>query len=217
MRILLALLILSFLTFGYQIPRIGLAAGPDTGTGLNIGADAGSMPDTFPGPAHGQTPKDTAGWPASFGFGHLSTPDKIKTLDISVRPDGKGLPPGSGNASAGAKIYQLKCAACHGKTGVEGPYARLVGPMGDTTKAKTIGNYWPYATTIFDYTRRAMPYNAPGSLSADELYSLTAFLLHANKIIDSTRLMTAESLPRVEMPAKKFFVPDDRKGGGEIR
>src|SRR5882757_8226136 len=191
MRIFLALLFLSFLAFGYQAH--------------------------LPGPTPQPTLKDTAGWPASFGFGRLAAPKEIKDLDITVRPDGKGLPPGSGNASSGATIYQLKCAACHGKTGVEGPYARLVAPMGDTTEAKTIGNYWPYATTIFDYTRRAMPYNAPGSLSANELYSLTAFLLHANKIIDSVTVMTAESLPLVEMPARKFFVRDDRKGGPEIR
>jgi hypothetical protein len=107
--------------------------------------------------------------------------------------------------------------ACHGRTGVEGPFARLVGPMGDTTKAKTIGNYWPYATTLFDYTRRAMPWNAPGSLSANEVYSLTAFLLQANRIIDSNTVLTAANLPKVIMPARQFFVPDDRKGGPEIK
>lgn len=89
--------------------------------------------------------------------------------------------------------------------------------MGDTTRAKAIGNYWPYATTLFDYTRRAMPYNAPGSLSAGEVYSLTAFLLYANKIIDSEKVINAASLPQVVMPAKKFFVTDDRRGGPEIR
>ena len=160
---------------------------------------------------------DTTAWPASFGFGRPATPAAIAALDISIQPDGKGLPAGSGNTPTGKAIYLMKCAACHGKTGVEGPAARLVGPMGDTTKAKTIGNYWPYATTLFDYTRRAMPYNAPGSLSADEVYSLTAFLLCANRVIDSNTVMTAKNLPNVVMPARQFFVPDDRKGGPEIR
>jgi cytochrome c len=89
--------------------------------------------------------------------------------------------------------------------------------MGDTTKAKTIGNYWPYATTLFDYVRRAMPYNAPGSLTANEVYDLTAFLLYANKIIDSAKLVDARSLPAIVMPARQFFVTDDRKGGPEVR
>jgi len=163
---------------------------------------------------------DTTNWPASFGFGRAATPQEITAMDISIRPDGRGLPPGSGTAGEGKAIYAVKCAACHGKTGTEGPYARLVGPMGDTgdtTRAKTIGNYWPYATTIFDYTRRAMPYNAPGSLSAVEVYSLTAFLLAANKIIDSSAVVDAQSLPRVKMPAHDLFVPDDRHGGPEVR
>jgi mono/diheme cytochrome c family protein len=160
---------------------------------------------------------DTTGWPVSFGFGRVATPNEIAALDISVRPDGKGLPEGSGNPRSGRTIYQIKCAACHGRTGVEGPFARLVSQMGDTAKAKTIGNYWPYATTIFDYTRRAMPWNAPGSLSANEVYSLTAFLLQANRIIDSNTVLTAENLPKVIMPARQFFVTDDRKGGPEIK
>lgn len=167
--------------------------------------------------AFGKGDNDEVGWPAHFGFGRSATSREIAALDISIRPDGKGLPPGSGTVREGKAIYQLKCAACHGKTGVEGPQARLVGPMGDTTKAKTIGNYWPYATTLFDYTRRAMPYNAPGSLSAGEVYSLTAFMLCANKIIDSNKIINAKSLPQVVMPALKLYVPDDRKGGPEIR
>lgn len=152
-----------------------------------------------------------------FGFGRPATPRDIATLNTAITPDGKGLPPGSGTARQGKAIYAVKCAACHGKTGVEGPYTRLVGPMGDTTHAKTIGNYWPYATTLFDYTRRAMPYYTPGSLTDDEVYSLTAFLLSANRIIDSTTVITAKNLAAISMPAKKLFIPDDRKGGPEIR
>lgn len=152
-----------------------------------------------------------------FGFGRAATEKEIAALNISIRPDGRGLPAGSGTAAKGRVIYLQKCASCHGRAGIEGPQPRLVAPMGDTTKAKAVGNYWPYATTIFDYTRRAMPYNAPGSLSAEEVYSLTAWMLHANKIIDSARVIDAVSLPRIVMPAKKLFVRDDRRGGREIR
>jgi len=155
--------------------------------------------------------------PVRFGFGHPATKQQVKVLDISIRPDGKGLPAGSGTSRSGLPVYMIKCAACHGRTGREGPYAPLVGILGDTTKAKTIGNYWPYATTVFDYIRRAMPYNAPGSLSAEEVYGLTAYLLQANRIIDSNTLINAVSLPKVVMPAMKFFVPDDRRGGPEVR
>jgi S-disulfanyl-L-cysteine oxidoreductase SoxD len=196
----LIVVVLFLLAFGYREP--------------------GSNPSNHSGPSDHNPPlhsKDTVGWPSSFGLGRPAVQKEIDAWDISVRPDGKGLPAGSGNVATGLSIYQIKCAACHGKTGIEGPYARLVASMDDTTKTKAIGNYWPYATTLFDYTRRAMPYNAPGSLSADEVYSLTAFLLHVNKIIDSNTVMTAESLPKVVMPARKFFVPDDRKGGPEIR
>ena len=161
--------------------------------------------------------RDTTGLPQLFGFGRPATPREIAILDIAIAPDGKGLPPGSGTAASGKAVYAVRCAACHGKTGVEGPYTQLVGPMGDTTRSKTIGNYWPYATTLFDYTRRAMPYNAPGSLTNDEVYALTAFLLSANRVIDSSMIITSHNLAGIEMPAKKFFIPDDRKGGPEVR
>ena len=154
-------------------------------------------------------------WPEHFGFGKSASPGKIAIVDIDVRPDGKGLPAGSGTAAQGQKLYTQKCAACHGGNGVEGPYNRLV--SSDTSKAKAIGNYWPYATTVFDYIRRAMPFDAPGSLTDQEVYDATAFLLYKNKLIDSASVIDAQSLPKVVMPAKKLFVVDDRKGGTEIR
>jgi mono/diheme cytochrome c family protein len=150
--------------------------------------------------------------PARFGFGRAAGRAQIAAWDIDVRPDGKGLPPGSGDVSAGNAVYQAKCAVCHGKTGMEGPNIPLVGDS-----AKTIGNYWPYASTVFDYIRRAMPANAPGSLTNEEVYSLTAFLLHANKIIEGNTIINAQTLPKVVMPAQKRFVPDDRKGGPEVK
>lgn len=158
-------------------------------------------------------------WPARFGFGRPATEAEIAAWDIDVRPDGTGLPAGSGTAAEGAPIYAAKCAICHGKTGVEGPNDRLVArpeegfPRGDSAaswSSRTIGNYWPYATTVFDYILRSMPQNVPGSLTADEVYALTAYLLWRNGIIPAEATMNADTLADVRMPARDQFVPDDR-------
>ncbi|MHB8207493.1 c-type cytochrome, partial [Mucilaginibacter sp.] len=135
---------------------------------------------------------------------------------------GKGLPAGDGNASKGEAIYTLKCAACHGVggkeiSGIKLPAPALVSDTAAKSKPKTIGNYWPYATTLFDYVRRAMPYNLPGSLTDNEVYSITAYLLSANKIIQPDAVLNAQSLPKIIMPAKKLFIVDDRKGGPEVK
>ena len=127
---------------------------------------------------------------ATYGFGKAATPADVSAWDIDVMPDGTGLPPGSGTAPQGAAIYSHKCAACHGPTGTEGPSERLVGreprqgfPFGsDPRWVRTIGNYWPYATTLYDYIHRAMPLNVPGSLTPSETYSLVAYLLRENGI-----------------------------------
>lgn len=171
----------------------------------------------------GATPRG----PATFGFGRPATADEIKAWDIDVTPDGTGLPPGSGTPSQGAVVYAGRCAMCHGKTGTEAvpPYPRLVGreprqgfPFGrDPTLVRTIGNYWPYATTLYDYINRAMPQNAPGSLQPDEVYGLVAYLLWRNEIIPDTTVMNAQTLPRVVMPAHDRFVVDNRRGGAEVR
>ena len=161
--------------------------------------------------------------PARYGIGRAATPAEIAAIDIEVRPDGTGLPAGSGSSSAGAPIYASKCAQCHGATGKEGPNDVLVGRVpgdgfpfaADPKVPHTIGNYWPYATTVFDYIRRAMPTTAPGSLSNDEVYALTAFLLHANGIIDAGAVMDKGSVPKVAMPARRYFVPDARKQAAE--
>jgi len=155
--------------------------------------------------------------PDHYGFGRPATKREIDSLNISIAPDGRGLPAGKGFPTAGRVIYAAKCAMCHGPTGTEVSANRLVAAYGDTVKTKTIGNYWPYATTIFDYIRRAMPFNAPGSLSDEEVYHLTAFLLWQNKIIDSTKVIDAHSLPAIVMPARSQYVNDDRQGGNEIK
>lgn len=164
--------------------------------------------------------------PIIYGFGSPATAAEIAAWDIDVRPDGIGLPPGSGTAAVGAEIYALKCAACHGANGEGGLNDRLVvnapneqfpdSADPNSWQHRTVGNYWPYATTLFDYIRRSMPYTLPGSLQSDEVYSLTAHLLHLNHIISETDEMTAETLPKVVMPAHGKFVLDDRQEHQEV-
>lgn len=157
--------------------------------------------------------------PASFGFGEAASEARVAAWDVDVRPDGVGLPAGSGSAADGEAVYQGRCAACHGATGVEGPYDRLVGtePWEDFPRTRTVGNYWPYATTLYDYIARAMPQDAPGSLTPDETYAVIAWLLAQNEVIPADAVMDAASLPLVRMPARDRFVPDDRRGGPEVR
>ncbi len=142
-------------------------------------------------------------------LGEALTPEAVSALDYVVLPDGSGLPEGSGNASRGAQLYRQHCLACHGENGTDGANDRLAGGHGtidDTWPLKTVGSYWPYATTVFDYIRRAMPYQTPGSLSADEVYSLTAYLLFLNDIVEETEELNAETLAAVEMPNRDNFV-----------
>src|SRR5690606_26857041 len=134
-------------------------------------------------------------------------------------PDGRGLPPGRGTPVQGAEVYTARCAICHGAQGEGTPLGMaLVGRNpGDSfrfespdgaDRPKTIGNYWPYATTLFDYIRRAMPFDRPGSLSDEEVYAVSAYLLYRNEIIDREAVLDAGTLPRVRMPARDRFVPD---------
>jgi cytochrome c len=156
---------------------------------------------------------------AAFGQeGRIGKPageDKIKALDITVFPDGRGLPAGSGTAAKGKDIFKAKCAVCHNDQGQgrEGQYPALVGGKGtlNTPKPiKTVGSYWPNATTVFDYIRRAMPYDQPGTLQADEIYSVVGFVLNANGIVGENDEMNATTLPKVKMPNRDGFVPDAR-------
>jgi mono/diheme cytochrome c family protein len=143
------------------------------------------------------------------GLGVPASPATIAARDISIAPDGAGLPAGSGTAIDGEKIYLARCLACHGEKGQDGLHDRLVGGHGSlTTKApvKTVGSYWPYATTLFDYVRRAMPYQEPRSLQDGEVYALTAYLLHLNGIVGQQESMNAATLPKVKMPNRDNFV-----------
>ena len=142
------------------------------------------------------------------GLGEELTPAEVAELSFTVLPDGSGLPAGSGSVAEGGRLYAQQCAACHGVSGEEGPNDRLVGGHGSLQSSlpvKTIGSYWPYATTLFDYLRRAMPYTAPGSLDDDEVYAITAYLLHLNGIVDDDAVMDAQTLPRVKMPNRDNF------------
>jgi S-disulfanyl-L-cysteine oxidoreductase SoxD len=159
------------------------------------------------------------------GIGRVATPEEIKKIDIDVMPDGRGLPEGKGTFAEGAKIYTAKCQSCHGANGSGGSADRLVdrdsGKNWDfATNAKlvkTVGNYWPYATTLFDYTQRAMPFMQPGTLSPDETYSLVAYILALNKIVPESAIMDRTTLPKVMMPSRDRFVPDNRKGGKVVK
>jgi len=141
-------------------------------------------------------------------LGKPITPAEIAAWDISVSPDGDGLPPGSGTAAQGAVIYAQKCAACHGENATGGVNAALVGggPIERIDSARTIRNFWPYATTVFDYIRRAMPWPQPRTLSNDEVYALTAYILSENKLIAADAVMDAATLPQVKMPNRDGFI-----------
>ena len=134
----------------------------------------------------------------------------IAAWDISAMPDGTGLPPGSGTPAQGAKIYVEKCVACHGENGTGKPFAALVGGAPLTSgieTPKTIANFWGYSTIVFDFIRRAMPFQLPRTLTNDEVYALTAYILALNKIIDDKDVMNAETLPKVKMPNRDGFMP----------
>lgn len=142
-------------------------------------------------------------------LGRDVTETEIAGWDISIPPDGRGLPPGSGTAAAGATVYAAKCQSCHGEKGAGTPNDRLVGGQGtlaSSAPVRTIGSYWPYATTVFDYVRRSMPYQQPQSLTNDEVYAVTAYLLHLNGIIAENEVLDARTLPQVTMPNRSNFI-----------
>ena len=162
--------------------------------------------------AFGATALAQTGPAQSPGLGKPISEADIKAWDIAVLPDGTNLPAGSGNSAQGAKIYAEKCVACHaegGKGGGSPGATPLVGgePLANGIDVgKTIGNYYAYATTIFDYIRRAMPYNAPRSLKDDEVYALTAYILSLNKLIGENDTIDAKTLPQVKMPNRDNFI-----------
>jgi cytochrome c len=147
-----------------------------------------------------------------FGFGRRATPKEIAELDIDVMPDGTGLPDGSGSVERGRALYRNQCVQCHGADGRGAENDALAGDG-----PYVVGTFWPYATTLYDYIYRAMPHAVPGSLPPDDVYSLTAFVLHLNDLLPADGSLDRGSLPRVEMPGRDRFVYDDRAGGKELK
>jgi mono/diheme cytochrome c family protein len=170
--------------------------------------------------------RKTAGPTERYGVGRAATPAEIAAWDLDVNPAGEGLPRGSGTPTSGAKVWVTHCAACHGARGEGNERSpRLVGrepeegfPFGRQLRyVRTVGNYWPYATTLYDYIRRTMPPTAPGLLEPDEIYGVVAWLLAENRIVPADAVIDARTLPEVRMPARDRFVDDDRTGGKEFR
>lgn len=149
-----------------------------------------------------------------YNVGRIATPEEIRAKDSLVSPDGTGLPNGDGTPKEGRLVYEQQCASCHGDKGQGiAPYPRLVGGQGtlETDKpVRTVGSYWPYATTIWHYVNNNMPYQQPGTLKSDEVYSVTAYLLYLNDIIAANDRMNRETLPKVTMPNRYGFIPDPR-------
>src|SRR5499427_7081516 len=143
-------------------------------------------------------------------LGKPISPEDLASWDISIGPDGAGLPPGSGTVKQGEAVFGAKCQACHGEKGAGTPNDRLVGGQGslpgDKPPVKTVGSYWPYATTLFDYIRRAMPFNESKSLTGDEVYGVVAYLLNLNGVIPESETLNAQSLPKVTMPNRDGFI-----------
>src|SRR3989475_10778737 len=143
----------------------------------------------------------------TYQWGTTPTEEEIKTRDIAISPDGKELPTGSGTAKEGATIFAQKCAACHGPNGNGGGLARGIGPPGNAKPVKIGFSLVPYATTVWDFINRAMPQSKPGSLTADEVYAATAYVLYRNEVIKETDVLDARSLPKVRMPNRDNFIP----------
>jgi mono/diheme cytochrome c family protein len=149
-------------------------------------------------------------WAQTPNLGRPVAPDELAAWDISIAPDGGGLPPGGGTAPQGEAVYVADCQSCHGEKGAGKPNDPLVGGqgtlVGEGMPVKTVGSFWPYATTLFDYIRRAMPLNAPKSLTDDQVYAVSAYILRLNGIIEDHDEMNAKTLPAVRMPNRDGFV-----------
>src|ERR1700733_5595525 len=149
-------------------------------------------------------------WPETPNLGRPVAPDDVAPWDISIGPDGVGLPPGSGTVAQGGAAFAANCQGCHGEKGGGNPLDRLVGGQGtlagEAMPVKTVGSFWPYATTLFDYVRRAMPLQAPKSLTDDQVYAVSAYILRLNGIIGENDVMNATTLPAVRMPNRDGFV-----------
>jgi S-disulfanyl-L-cysteine oxidoreductase SoxD len=188
---------------------VAVIAVPAAGTRL-VGAGVDARPRAFaPAVVLAQSP--------TFGVGRAPEPDELRAIDIEVLPDGRGLPRGSGTAAVGKPIYTSRCETCHGPTGKEGPQDVLAGGQGSLATSKpqkTVGSYWPYATTLWDYIHRAMPFEHPGTMTADDVYAATAYVLFLNGIVAERDVLDQTTLPQVKMPNRGGFTADPRPDVG---
>ncbi len=153
-----------------------------------------------------------------YGVGRPATEDQIRGLGTAIAPNGDGLPEGSGTVDAGRVVFAARCVKCHGEKGegaVGPPLVGGQGTLGTAKPLKTVGSYWPYATTVWDYINRAMPFDQPGLLKPTEVYALVAYILNLNSIIGNDQVMDAKSLPKVKMPNRNGFVADPRPDVGK--
>jgi S-disulfanyl-L-cysteine oxidoreductase SoxD len=175
-------------------------------------AFGGAMLLALAAPGLAQPKKDA---PRDYGIGHAATTEQIAGWDIDTRPDGKGAPPGRGSVKDGEKVYMDKCAACHGEFGESAgrwpPVAQGKGTLVSHDPVKTVGSYFPYLSSVFDYIRRAMPFGDAQSLSNDELYAVTAYVLNLNDIVDDKFVLSKETWSQVKMPNQAGFFDDDRE------
>ena len=169
-------------------------------------AIAALMPAAFACAAYAQAQ-------SPYGIGRVATPAEIAGWNIDIGRDGRGLPPGSGTVGRSREVFEQQCASCHGEKGEGSVGDRLVGGQGTLTTAKpvrTVGSYWPYAPTLFDYIRRAMPQNAPQSLSNEDVYAVSAYILHLNGLLPDDATLDAKSLTAIKMPNREKFTGDPR-------
>jgi mono/diheme cytochrome c family protein len=207
------------------IGLVACAPDPAPGSASSSTRAAVAMPSlSAPGDARPATPGD---WPSRYALGRTASYDQVSALDTDVDTTGAGLPAGHGTAAEGATVFAAKCAVCHGPAG-EGvaPNPPLVKALvtsdsfpwaTNAAYPKTVGNYWPFATTLYAYIRHAMPFTQPGSLSPTETYQVVAFLLAENGVIPRETVLDARSLPAVHLPLRSRFVLDTRRGGAEVR
>ena len=161
-----------------------------------------------------------------YGFGTPATTAQIAAWDIDIGPDGAGLPPGQGTVQEGLEVWvRHRCILCHGPTGREGPNDIIAGRIpgdefpfaNDRSLRSTVGNYWPYATTLFDYTRRAMPFDQPGTMTDEDVYAVVGAMLYFNDLLPANSVVDSATVVDTRMPAGDRFVPDNRTGGPTIR
>lgn len=208
------------------MPALAACGAGDSGGGVEA-ADAGSgaaMVETTD-PGGGATGRADAAQPV-YGFGTPATESQIAAWDIDVGPDGAGLPPGQGSVAEGLDVWvRHRCILCHGPTGREGPNDIITGRIpgdefpfaNDRSLRSTVGNYWPYATTLFDYTRRAMPFDLPGTMTDEEVYAVVGAMLYFNDLLPADAVVDSAMVVDTRMPARDRFVPDNRTGGPTIR